>query len=670
MKLFALLTSLILTSYFVGAQTNSADSSKQLREFVVSGFSNNSVKSTSMHIERFSAEQMAEKAAFNLSDVLSKQPGIAQMTTSNSISKPVIRGLYGNRILVLFSGLRFDNQQWQDEHGLGLSQIGLDRVEVIKGPASLLYGSDAMGGVINIIEEKPMAQGKSFDFGTQLFSNTLGILTHAGFSKRDSNKWSRLRVGVENHADYADGAGTRVLNSRNGGYYVKGGFGFERKGWIQENSYNFSYNQFGFIMPDLATVFTEDGRYTRSMAGPHHNVMLNMFHSQNTFLLEHSTLKLNVGVQSNSRKEDEGGGQISLNMHLISVLQNLKWERQITKNTQFVANQQFTFENNTNYGGRIIIPDATFFEGNLSGYLRHKANGLILEAGLGANFKNIKTLATRHLNTPNDSMQPFVKNHFTVNGMAGAAYNLFESVLLKANVATGFRSPNLAELSSNGIHEGVYRYELGDPNLKPEQNLNMDVSLEVDRPQFYFNASLFDNVFKDYVYLAPTQMKYYGFQVFKFMQQDANLHGAEVQFIVKPQSIKGWELHGSFASITGTLGSGGNLPFIPAAKVSSSIRKEWRLRGKVTSLFIEPEHVYVFEQSLPAQFETFTGSYYLVNLNTGMTVKGGNGDWHLGLAGTNLTNNLYADHLSRLKYYGIYNQGINFVFSVRKSFKW
>lgn len=668
-----LLPTLFLSAFCAAASGQEIikdDSLHMLKEAVVTGFRADDPKFTSLNIESYSLGQINDRAPFNLSDALAKLPGISQMSTGNSISKPVIRGLYGNRILVLFSGLRFDNQQWQDEHGLGLSQIGIDRVEVIKGPASLLYGSDALGGVINVIEEKPVAQGKKLDFGTQLFSNTLGTLTNIGFCNRIGNKWWRVRLGVENHADYSDGSGTRVLNSRNNGYYLKAGAGFEKKQWVQENSYNFSLNQFGFIMPDLASSFQPDDRWNRVMAGPHHIVMLNLFNSQNTFFLKSSVLKINAGFQSNMRMEDEGGGQISLKMHLFSGLQSLRWEKELTKKIIFVANQQFTFENNTNYGGRIIIPDASMIEGNGSGYFKFLLNKFIIEAGAGVNNKYIKTIATRSLNMPGDAIQPFARDHITGNGMLGAVYNPADGLTIKTNTGTGFRAPSLAELSANGLHEGVYRYEIGDPNLKTEQNINSDLSLEINKRQWFFSASVFNNWFFNYVYLAPTTEVFYTFPVYRYRQQDARLYGGELYLAIMPAALKGIEWKEGFTYTRGLLDNGGYLPFIPAYKLNSSIRYEKHLGKKISSLFVEPEFVSVFKQDRPAKFETPTDGYFLVNFTSGITIAAPKGNWKLGLTGTNLTNEAYYDHLSRLKYYGFYNQGINFVLSARKDFKW
>ncbi|HMG67018.1 MAG TPA: Plug domain-containing protein, partial [Chitinophagaceae bacterium] len=124
-----------------------------LKEVVVSGIRTSTVNETSLNIQSLSVQKMRQSGALNVSDALSKLPGFSQLNTGPAISKPVIRGLYGNRVLAVLSGLKFDNQQWQDEHGLGLTDVGIDRIEVIKGPASLLYGSEALGGILNIIEE-------------------------------------------------------------------------------------------------------------------------------------------------------------------------------------------------------------------------------------------------------------------------------------------------------------------------------------------------------------------------------------------------------------------------------------------------------------------------------------------------------------------------------------
>lgn len=666
---YLIAASLFLFLHIVCEGQADMDSVNMIQEVVVTGFLPNSPRLMSINIEPYTLKAMNEKSPFNLSDALAKLPGVSQMTTGNSITKPVIRGLYGNRILISLSGLRFDNQQWQDEHGLGLSHIGISRVEIIKGPAALLYGSDAVGGVINVIEEIPGHEGMKADAGTQLFSNTRGTVTDIGLQKRKGKNWWRVRAGYENHADYRDGENVRVLNSRARGYYLKAGFGFEHLKWKQENSYSFSNNQYGFIIDDLGTSFSADAPWSRKMAGPHHIVMLNLLNSQNTFRLKSSILKLNIGVQSNSRREDEGGGQISLNMHLVSALQKLHWEKEVNSRITFVTDQQFSFINNTNYGGRIIIPDANMIEGSAGGYMKISLDKLIIETGIGVSVKNIKTYETRTLNSAGKEIQPFQRNNFTGNLMLGIVYTLSDHLLLKTNTSTGYRAPNLAELSSNGIHEGVYRFEIGDPGMRMERNLNTDLTAEYSAKQLVLSASVYYNRFFDYIYLAGTNQSYFGFPVFRYRQQGARLYGGEFAANIKPRLLKAIELKESFTVTNGLLDDNTYLPFIPAYKLNSSVKVKNVLRRKKMT-YIEPEVQYFFKQSRPAQFETATPGYLLINIYSGMEVISVRGNWTLGLTCKNLANRKYADHLSRLKYYGLNNEGINFVFSVRKTFAW
>jgi iron complex outermembrane receptor protein len=642
------------------------DSVNQLKDIVITGFMPNSPRLTSLHIESYSLKKINEKSPFNLSDALAKLPGISQMTTGNSIAKPVIRGLYGNRILVSLSGLRFDNQQWQDEHGMGLSHIGISRVEVIKGPAALLYGSDAVGGVINVIEEVPATEGLRVDAGTQLFSNTRGTLTDAGLMKRKGSRWWNLRAGFESHADYRDGANSRVLNSRSNGLYFKGGFGFERKNWKQVNNYHFSNNHYGFIIDDLLNSFSADAPWSRKMAGPHHIVLLNLLNSQNTFVLRRSTLKLNAGVQSNSRREDEGGGQISLNMHLVSALEKLQWEKSLGEKLTVVVNQQFNFINNTNYGGRIIIPDANMLEAGSGAYVKFVSGRWVVESGLGGSFKSIKTFETRTLNAAGKDVLPFQRNNFTGNAMLGVVYQGGKYWTVKSNMASGYRAPNLAELSSDGIHEGVYRFEIGDPDMRTERNLNTDISLDYHGRSLFTSASVYYNRFYDYIYLAGTPQSFFGFPVYRYHQQGARLYGGEFVLHYKPAFVKGIEFKEQIAVTNGLLDDRNYMPFIPAAKMTSSIIYRKSFTGKIADVMIEPEWQSVFRQSHAAQFETPTADYQLFNLYAGMELRSPSGNWRLGITCKNLTNKKYADHLSRLKYYGLYNEGINFVLSARR----
>jgi iron complex outermembrane receptor protein len=645
-----------------------------LKEVVISGIRSSTVNETSMNIQSLSVQKIRQSGALNISDALSKMPGISQLNTGPAISKPVIRGLYGNRILAVLSGLKFDNQQWQDEHGLGLSDVGIDRIEIIKGPASLLYGSEAIGGVLNIIEEAPNEPGKkSGDINIGLFSNTYGLSVDAGLKSATQKRNCGLRAGLNSNADYTDGNNNRIQNSRFAGYYLKGSYGFVKTKWTSDNHFNSSLDNFGFITADNSNSFHYDERLSRSMKGPHHTVLLNVLSSQNKIQLRRSILDINAGFQSNLRLEDEGDNHISLNMLLSTFLWRALWSRQLNANTEFIISNNSQFENNTNYGSRIIIPDADILETGVAGFIKSKKNKLIVESGIGFSIRNIHTFLTAGVNTPDKSIAPFSKTRPIVNGSVGFALNPNNKWNLKTNISTGFRSGNLAELSSDGLHEGTLRYEIGDPNLKVEENINSEISAAYSSRYFQFSATGFLNHFLNYIYLAPTGTQYLGFDVFRFKQSDASIYGTEAMLAVnfpfyeRPDGYRvKWETN--FSTVTGKLSGGTYLPFIPPSKWTQELKLKCKGGKQMTNVFLFVMGEDHFAQNHPAQFETATDAYWL--LNAGMT-----GSWQtknrviiFSITGNNLLNKNYYDHLSRFKEYGIHNIGRNIVMHINLPF--
>ena len=656
------LACLIFTGLEKNCFAQDTDTIPVLKEVVVSGIRTSLVKETSFNIQSLPVGKIRQSGALNVSDALSKLPGISQLTTGPAISKPVIRGLYGNRVLAVLSGLKFDNQQWQDEHGLGLNDVGIDRIEVIRGPASLLYGSEAIGGILNIIEEAPNKPGeKNGDVNVGLFSNTYGLSVDGGISSATEKKNWGIRAGLNSNADYSDGDDNRIQNSRFAGYYLKGTYGFIKNKWTSSNHFMSSLDNFGFITADNSNSFLYDGRGSRSMKGPHHTVFLNILSSQNKISLKKSSLDVNLGLQSNLRLEDEGGNHISLNMLLSTFLWNVMWNKQLNPKTELVLSNNSQFENNTNYGSRIIIPDANMMESGFSAFIKSKKKKLVFETGIGFSLRNIHTFETPGVNTPDKSIVPFNKTLPSLNGSVGFAWNPTNNWNLKTNIATGFRSGNLAELSSDGLHEGTLRYEIGDPNLKIEQNINSEISINYSSRYFQFSVAAYLNHFLNYIYLAPTGTQYLGFDVFRYKQFNADLYGSESMLAINFPFYERLRFETNFSTVTGKLPGGTYLPFIPPAKWTQQLQFKFENGKRLNSVsffIMAEEH---FAQDHPAEFETPTGTYWLLN-------AGISGNWQtkdrtliLSITGNNLLNRNYYDHLSRFKEYGIHNIGRNII---------
>jgi iron complex outermembrane receptor protein len=509
-------------------------SEHEIEEIVVYGNVQSNVNETSNSIDKIDVKQMRENGALNLSDGIAQLPGVRQLNTGPGISKPVVRGLYGNRVQTVLFGIRFDNQQWQDEHGLGLSNAGISEVEIIKGPSSLFYGSEAMGGVISILPEKNAEQGKlQGDVSTQFFSNTYGYAVDAGLRKTNE-KWSLgLRLSQEAHADYSDGHGFRVLNSRFGGSTLKANAHYHYKKFSSDNTYYLSKADFGFLMDAYQLFGAADDRLARTFERPHHEVLLNLISSQNTWYLKSSKLKINVGSFFNDRQEQEGSGGVSLYMLLNSYSAMLSWIKSLNSKTELIISSQNQYQTNKNIGSRIIVPDAHLSENSLSAFIKYNGKYMSHEGGIRYDYRAIRSTLTGALNTgnpynPGYTIVPISKQYNCANAAAGSSLKAWRGMVFKLNLSSGYRSPNLAEFSSNGLHEGSLRYEIGNLNLKIEQNVCADFSLDQRVKAWHVYGNVYYNAFKNYIYLQGTSEDFLGFTIFRYLQKDATIAGYEL----------------------------------------------------------------------------------------------------------------------------------------------
>lgn len=666
MRILCLLLS--MSAYVLFGQLKDSSAVHALKGHTVTTYKTKASSETSLNIARISVDSSGGLGNFNLTDLLSKVPGVQMLSTGPSISKPVIRGLYGNRVLVLYNGLKFDNQQWQEEHGLGLSDAGISNVDMIKGPLGVLYGSEAMGGTINLLDEDKAAIGKkASDITVRGFSNTMGASLNAGIKWHTGKRWMTLRVASDQHADYFDGEHRRVLNSRSDANLLKASYGFKRKNWVSDNHYTGSFNRFGFIFNDIYDFVSEDARYSRSLsANPAHMVLLNILSSDNKITAKNGDVfSVNAGVQSNRRMENEGGGAISLDIHLLTLQYLLKWQHNLSKKHQLIVSHLSAFENNTNYGARKIVPDANIFESNASAFIESQlSKRLSLENGVGLGVKQIHTFLTSGVNSAGKDIQPFLKQSPYYNFLSGCNYKMNKQWFFKLNIASGVRIPNLAELSSDGLHEGVFTYEIGNQYLKNEQMFSINTSINWQMSKCDVVLTPFYNQFKNYIYLAPVNEQWNGFPVYRYKQEDVQQKGLEAmlnirltQLMLVSVSAAGMRSHGLLS---------GNTPYTPANKISASFQKAFKLKNKYVYFKAEAEHWAA--QNRLALAEKGTPAYQLYHCALwGNSVLGKQSiEWKLGV--NNISNTYYYDHLSRLKNFGIYNMGRQLSVSVKWKF--
>ena len=618
---------------------------------------------TSREVVALTNTDMKEKGAQTVSEALSSIPGVSQITTG-AISKPVIRGLYGDRIQINVAGLKLEDQQWEDEHGLGLSDVGVERIELIKGPASLMFGSGAMGGVVNIVEEDlPESGTTKQNLNFKLFSNTYGAGLDYGFKKSGKNTFL-LRAGIESHADYSDGSGNRIPNTRFALYNLNLGYIIQREHFKSENRLLASFNEFGFIA-DSADLHEDENepRLSREFEEAHHTVLFLLFSSKNSIHLNESTeLNVTMGIQNNLRQQQERSDEVDLSLLLNTFSLNTSLRKQLNNNWTITNGIAGMFQTNTNYASRIIVPDAFIAEGSAFSYVnRRQQSGRVngnFEAGLRYDHRQIITHQTGSQVSPAIELAPFSKGFNNINGSLGESLN-FKNLLIKFDLSSGFRTGNLAELSANGLHEGTPNWYLGNRNMKVEQCLNADISASWQNKWLSLRGSVFSNRFYNFIYLRPTNDELFGFNLFRYEQTNATLQGFEAGASI--ENKKYFSLSLDYSYLDAHRDDGTWLPFSPANRFLFDSKYFLPLRSsKYHNAFISFGINSVQKQDHTDAYEIPSPGYWLINAGAGMSFK----SVRLLLTCRNLTDQKYYDFLSRLKYYGLNDIGRNIVLNL------
>ena len=616
-----------------------------------------------MKVDHESMKSLQQKGTSTLIEGLATLPGISQISTGTSIGKPVIRGLSGNRVLVYSQGVRVENQQFGDEHGLGLNDAGVESVEIIKGPASLLYGSDALGGVLYFNPEK-FAKSNTFegDFSQKLFSNTLGSTSTLSV-KTSSENWKYLVRGSNNiHSDYKIADGNRVTNTRFNETDLKTGIGYSNSVLSSVFRYNFNKLDLGIPENGIAEQTSSSTTEYPKQAVTNHLLSLN-----STLFLNKSKLDIDLGFISNNRSEFEDSDVANLKMKLNTLNYDLKYHLPKAGNLESIFGIQGMAQTNVNSGIEYLIPNAKTNDFGVFGTANYEWNSSVFQAGIRFDNRNI-TSESYGISGEEGSFEAVAKSYNSFNGSLGYKTNLTKEFTLRVNLASGFRAPNLAELTSNGVHEGANRYEIGNSNLATEQNVQTDLNLEYQNSHFEFFANGFFNKINNYIYLNPSQITIAGYDVFNYFQTDAVLYGGEFGLHFHPHPLDWLHFESSFETVTGEKQSRGLgsdfLPFIPANNWNNSMRAEFNIKNWLKDGYATLNVSNTFDQKKVSGFETYSEGYTLVNLGIGGQINIGKTHFNFNLNGNNLFNKSYIAHLSRLKNDGIPNIGRNIVLGI------
>ena len=633
------------------------EKAQHLDAVIVSTFYNKIQSQNVMKVEHASINELKEKGGISLIDGLATLPGVSQISTGNSIGKPVIRGLSGNRVVVYSQGVRMENQQFGEEHGLGLNVSGIESVEVIKGPASLLYGSDALGGVIYFNPEKYAPfQEKSADFEQQYFTNTQGTSTTFGFKASPSNFKFLVRGNYTSHADYKVPSGDRIINTRFIEKDFKSGIGYSNSKIATDFRYNYNNLNLGLPEEDLENSGFRNPLYPKQEVD-NHVLSLNQ-----KVYFKNSKIEGDFGYSLNDRKELEAPDEIALSMKLKTASYNVKYFFPKMNRWESIIGMQGMDQTNTNFGEELLIPDANVKDFGAFATTNYSWDSNVLQAGIRYDNRKINT-STHGIEGEEGYFEAIDKQFNSFNASLGYKTDLSSYISTRINVASGFRAPNLSELTSNGVHEGSNRYEIGNSELENEQNFQVDLNLEYKSEHFEWFVNGFYNHVDNYIYITPTGAEIDGNDVYNYVQNNAFLFGGEAGIHFHPHPYDWLHFTSSFESVTGKQDDN-FLPLIPANQWKNNIRAEFEYRNWLkkgfTSLFLN----YTFAQNNLSEFETKTHDYLLVNFAIGSTIKMAKTEFRWNVNANNLLDKNYVNHLSRLKADGINNMGRNIIVSL------
>lgn len=654
-----ILFSFSLTGFSQEETQQKKDTIHQMDEVIVSTAFNKLQSQNVMKVEHIKMNSVQQKGALTLSEGLASIPGVSVISTGASIGKPVIRGLSGNRVLVYTQGVRLENQQFGEEHGLGLNDSGVDSFEIIKGPASLLYGSDALGGVIYFNPEKFAAKkSDSFSFKSTYFTNTFGNNTSLGYKASGENLRFTSNVSYSSHGDYKIAKGDKVTNTRFNELDIKTGIGFTKNNFSTVFRYNF--NQLHLGIPEGGI-----GIQTKSHKPDYPNQKVyNQIASLNSvYTFTHSKIEADLGYIDNNRSEFEDSPTALLKMKLKTFNYNVKYYVPKKGNLETIIGTQGMSQTNTNFGEELLIPDATTTDFGVfsTSYLTLKKN--IFQAGIRWDHRKITSKTAGEIGTEG-YFEAINRNFNSFNASLGYKTNLKENLICRLNLASGFRAPNLSELTSNGVHEGSNRYEIGNANLKNEQNFQTDLNFEYRNPHFEFFANGFYNAINNYIFINPNGTIIDQNDVYTYTQSNAKLYGGEAGIHFHPHPLDWLHITSSFESVNGKQSNNQNIPLIPANKWNTAIKTEFNntKRFKETTAYVSIEHL--FNQNNPGQFESKSTDYTLVNLFLSTIITIEKIPVQLQINANNLFDKNYISHLSRLKTDGIPNVGRNIVLRI------
>lgn len=635
--------------------------------------------------------------------------GISAINVGTGIAKPVIRGLSSNRVILTKDGIKQESQQWGADHGLEIDPFDVEKVEIIKGPASIQYGSDGLGGIIRIVPgEIPKINTLKGGITSVFKSNNNHIGGSAFVSGNKENIFFSARYTQQHFGDYKVPTDQFIYN----GFYLPiydntlvNTAGIEKNtslsiGFAGEKSihrlsfshYDFEGGLFAGAVGIPRSYQLQPDNDKRNIVTPSQKTDHYRLTVTSDWTLGSSLLKTNLGYQKNKRNEysrpdfhNVPAGTNDINNHLANqlILETYSFNAlyiYALGRGKMTHGGDVQWQNNTRGGFSFLIPDFMTLRSGLFSMYQWSGSKLDYTTGARIDFGNNKTaLFSRNIWDSNgnviDSLVVVAtdNNFYNWSASFGLHYPVSEKSQLKWNLAKSFRIPYPSETSSNGIHHGSFRHEVGSSELTAESGWQTDVNYQWDNKNISLDLSFYFNFFEDYIYLGPSFPARFSNlpeagQIYLYQQNDAIYTGIEFDWSYTfKQYLKFRQTFDYVQSVN--INTSIALPFTPQPSLKNEISWSPKL-GNDNKIDLTMEAVYKYYFAAEGisridRSERPTPATGLFDVRFLFDFKLGREKIQFNFQILNVFDTYYLNHLSRYRLINIPEQGRNFVLSVK-----
>ena len=611
--------------------------------------------------------------ANSMAENITQISGVDMISSGLGIQKIVVRGLSGLRVVTYLNGMKIENQQWANDHGIGFTDLGLKEVELIKGASALKYGGEAVGGLLYFKDSPFLSNKKISGYLATKFDNS-NYLTNNQFGL----KWNRKNVYFNIYAQYAVASdyklpsGKYLKNSRFEQSAIK--FSLAHKFNRLQNIFRYQLHNETVGIPahlhtndpysadiNSSSITSEELDFSEAynVLRPNQFVKNQLLTYKINYFINNLKFSLHAGHFINNLEEWEKTffPAFDLTITHTQISPNLRYRHNDL--TVTVGSQISDFENKNNYNER-LVPDATSVNIAAFSLIDYEKENMGYNLGIRHDYKNIKS--------NDNSLGTNFYNEFSYSSYSAGLYYNYNDNIFRFTYSGAFRSPHFSELFSDGVHHGTNRYEIGNTNLDIEYSDQFEFKYQWSNSHFGLVVNPFIQYINDFITIEPDNYDISGYQVYNYKQYDkVELKGVEMNLHYHPHSLHNLHLEQSYSFLqTENKDDENGLALTPANSIRTKALLNLEDYNKYLDYFLF-HHLYKFKQDSHALYEYPTDFYNVFNLRFGVKL---NNKIKGSFAVMNLLNKEYSPHTSRVRNVagGIPNPGRTFNISLKYDF--